>query len=205
MGNTRLDGFHIFFNGPPQVGKTTLGLMLVEASSAEGVEFKKRLVEIILAMTAVTADQWDIWYAEGKEKIRPELFNYSCRGIQQVVAEKMIKPSLGLDFFGKAGVRDTELNKHGTVYLDGGFKEELDSILEVHRHDRVIVIQLSGNGGKSFVATTERGADTRYYLDPKDYPQVSFLSVVNDGQINTVYQIMEMQIERQMDVLRGAI
>lgn len=202
---SRLNGFHIIFNGPPQVGKTTLGSMLVEASGAEAVEFKERLVSVVLALMDVSRSSWDQWYEDDKEKGRPQLLGHSCRGVQQLVAEKMIKPALGSGFFGAVAAADASYHPKGTVYLDGGFDSELNEIARVHPRDRIIVVRVHGNGDKSYESTQDRPKDTRAYLQEADHPQIRFIDIDNSGQVNTVFSILQIEIENAMDVLRGAI
>jgi len=201
----RLDGFHVIFNGPSQVGKTTLGSMLVEASGAEAVEFKERLVSVVLALMNVTRSQWDEWYEDDKDKKRPQLLMRSCRGAQQLVSEKMIKPALGAGFFGSVAASDASYHQKGTVYLDGGFDSELAEVVRAHSADRVIVIRLHGNCGKGYEKKDCRPTDTRHYLQKESHPKVGFIDIDNSGQINTVFRLMEKEIDDRMDIIRGAI
>jgi hypothetical protein len=176
-----LAGKVVVFNGPPRSGKDTLAAFIRGATQAKPMEFKRKLIELALMISGVSSSDWEFWYQEDKEQPRNDLGGHSCRSFLIMVSEEMIKPHMGSDYFGLAAANELEmyLPGHGVVFTDSGFPAELQCVVNVVGAENVIVVQLMRDG-------TDFSGDSRVYLSPRDFPEVTFLSQNNNGPAEEV-------------------
>jgi len=176
-----LAGKVVVFNGPPGSGKDTLGKFIMGATQAKHMEFKRHLIKLALMISGVSSSDWDFWYREDKEQPHNDLGGHSCRSFLIMVSEEMIKPHMGSDYFGLAAATELDmyLPGHGVVFTDSGFSAELQCVVNVAGADNVIVVQLVRDG-------TDFSKDSRTYLSPGDFPEVTFLAQNNNGPAEEV-------------------
>lgn len=163
----------IIFNGPPGVGKDTLGYMLYTFMQEHKLvafmqSFKKPLIDIALAVSGVDRATWVEWYTQ-KEKPRKELGGLSCRQFLIKISEETIKPSFGQNYFGVRAAND--LCEGVNIFTDGGFVPEVEPLIKKVGIQNVIIIQLSRDG-HTFAG------DSRSYINIKGCP--TFKIINND-------------------------
>lgn len=168
-----LSGIHVAFNGPPYSGKDTLAAMLVDATHAQSFEFKARLIEIAIAIAGVSSGQWNAWYQQDKDQPRPELKGHSCRSFINLIAEDMIKPNLGSDFFASSVWRQAIKEGSGCIYTDMGYQVEAAEGLTIASSHSIVVVRLFRDG---YEYSTH--GDTRNYINEKLFKyRIVFLDV----------------------------
>ncbi len=197
-----LAGIHIAFNAPPSAGKDTLVAMLVDATHASAFEFKAQVINLCLALTGLGQGQWEEWYREDKELVRPQLLGHSCRSLQILIAETFIKPNFGQGYFAESVCRESMRAVNGAAYSDLGFNEELAVVANKAPGNSVIVVRVFRDG-YSYEATEKRAKDSRYYINPDDYPDVVFIDVHNEeGKPRESFQLMFDEIRTAVKGLR---
>lgn len=178
----------VVFNGPPRSGKDTLAAFIRGVTKAKPMEFKRKLIELALMISGVSSSDWEFWYQKDKEQPHNDLGGHSCRSFLIMVSEEMIKPHMGSDYFGLAAANELEmyLPGHGVVFTDSGFSAELQCVVNVAGAENVIVVQLQRDG-------TDFSKDSRVYLSPRDFPEVTFLAQNNNGPAEEVAaELMEL-------------
>lgn len=155
----------VILNGPPGSGKDTLADHLVynALQNAEKREFKTKLFEIAATLAGITVEHMvELNNQETKNVPSPELpAGRSPRQWLIFVSEVMVKPHLGLRYFGKAAAKT--LTNPNTVYVfsDGGFDEEVVEVARKVGKENLLVVRLS-RPDKTFAG------DSRRYLDPNN-------------------------------------
>lgn len=140
----------IIFNGPPGTGKDA-ACLLFQSLGYTHLSFKEELFKETFKFFGVSKG----WFMKGyenrsiKEKPVPQLKvngqKLSRRDAMIYVSEKYIKPKYGKDYFG------VQLSKHITsdglfCISDGGFQEELSSIINKFGAEIITIIQLTREG-----------------------------------------------------------
>lgn len=157
----------IFFNGPPSSGKDTFAKLVSNELKRMGylswiIEFKTKLVDIVTLLYSISYVQWYEWYTEeGKNIPRVELDGMSPRETLIYVAETIIKPNLGYDYFGKDAIKriNTKLSSFDVISIsDGGFNEELNTFIKEYGADNVALVRLFRDG-------YDFSFDSRQYLN----------------------------------------
>lgn len=155
----------VILNGPPGVGKDTLGAKLIRYGF-EPVAFKEHLYE-------ATADYYGLplepfvkiaSHRTWKEIPSPLLNGKSPREALIHVSEDIMKPQYGNRVFGEV-VSEVCFNYPYCVITDGGFKEEMQAVEDNHE---LVVIRLHRNG------CTFDG-DSRSYAQPDWFNKESTL------------------------------
>ena len=202
----------ILLNGPPASGKDVIAekiLSIVDREimdlqiQAYHMQFKKRLFDIALSITGINSDVWFERYGNRKLKEEPWdrlPINYTYRDVfdgdlvevrhtQRTwlveVSENIIKPRLGLRFFGDAAAQkiiedqSCDIMKlsgwgHLHVFSDSGFSDEVIPLADIPNTD-IHLIQLYRDGC-SFAG------DSRRYLDDSN-KYATFHDICNDGTI----------------------
>lgn len=142
----------VILNGPPNVGKDTLGFML-EDYGFKKMAFKDQLYIDTAARYGVSETQlieqasdrvtkevpWDQLRHPTSGRIM------SPREALIETSENYIKPLLGKDYFGQAAVRACKA-KHAVlaVFSDGGFPEEIKPLQEAYLNTVIIRLHREG-------------------------------------------------------------
>lgn len=123
----------IIFNGPPRVGKDTLGKMLFEhlVSSGEACwvdKFAKPIKDSVAAMFSLTDAQRE-YYFETPEKDQPQkvFFGRTPRDVLIEFSERYAKLSFGNGIFGKLCLRRNP-GDWIVIITDGGFQAEVNEL-----------------------------------------------------------------------------
>lgn len=155
----------IILNGPPESGKDTLADHLVFSASgirnAEKREFKTKLFEIAASLAGITMNHMVLLNNQETKNIpSPELpGGKSPRQWLIFVSEVVVKPHLGLRYFGQAAAKTLVNTNAVYVFSDGGFDEEAVEIVRKVGKENLLVLRLS-RPDKTFAG------DSRRYLDP---------------------------------------
>ena len=96
-----------------------------------------------------------------KEVPHINLGHMSCREAMIYVSEKIIKPKLGLDFFGKQVANEIDISKNYCI-SDGGFIDELIPVINRIGSDNFVLVQLTRDG-------CDYSSDSRRYFDGNIY------------------------------------
>lgn len=147
----------ILFNGPPGSGKDyavkTLMQRLTEAGFyAVHNQFKDKLIELTCAVYSFPRDEWDRIYdgyddieqgRRNKEVPIERLDGKSMREALIHVSERVIKPAMGKDYFGRSAAANLT---QGAVNLfsDSGFLEETTPVAAAT--DDLLVIRIHADG-----------------------------------------------------------
>jgi hypothetical protein len=83
-----------------------------------------------------------------KNEARPEFFGMSPRAAYITVSERMVKPVLGEDFFGRVLVQRIRQLRHTRVAVvtDSGFASEAEPVVREFGADRVLLLRLHREG-----------------------------------------------------------
>ena len=154
----------IILNGPPGVGKDTIANALDAQHGVMHMRVKDELYRNAYELFLKTMMPRDIRQRglspaefvaactdrELKEKPMKWLNDLSPREALIFTSEKVFKPVLGNDYYGKAAARraDVVLNNNAPgvkniVFSDGGFREEVDAIASCHD---VLLVRLHREG-----------------------------------------------------------
>jgi len=139
----------LILNGPPGSGKDTLAKTLSQLGF-EHREFKTALYAETAKAYKIDTDRFKAMATDRDQKEAPNrLLPYSDgragyrspREAMIHISEEVIKPTQGLDYFGRAAmkacVRDSV---HYAVFSDGGFGPEVAQMQDIYH--KVIILQL---------------------------------------------------------------
>ena len=150
----------IILNGPPNIGKDTLGNNVQQLIGWPRMEFKEALYRETASYYGVDLVTFAM-LASGrttKEVPMPTLGGLSPRQAMIHVSEEVIKPKFGKQFFGAKAyelIQTLDDSTDTVVFSDGGFVEEAEYLVgmgcEVH------IIQLHAEG-------RDFGNDSRNYI-----------------------------------------
>lgn len=138
----------ILLNGPPGSGKdTAAGLLTSSIHGAAHKEFKQALRRLTAEHYGVALEPFAAQCADrvAKETPRADLGGKTPRGALIHVAEEVIKPKHGGDYFGKCAADDCEPGVFN-VFSDCGFPAEIDTMVERFGAANVCVIRLHRDG-----------------------------------------------------------
>lgn len=163
----------VILNGPPGSGKDTLGSILKGVKGANLCSFKKPMLDIALAASGISEEEWTSRYDNRELKEQPwdKLCGMSCRDFFKLISECWVKPSFGKEQFSKLACNQVVAGLN--VFTDGGFKEEFNHILEEFGRRNVLLVRLHRDG-------FDFSEDTREYLYPGNARQVDIYLV--DGE-----------------------
>ena len=126
----------ILINGPPGVGKDTLGAMLEnKIHSSKTVKFAGRLDAIAsIVLPFEVTNNYPLWREEKKDEPLPGTTT-SMRQLLIAISEDLIKPIFGRDYFGARAAEMIEyLYETGACYTfiftDSGFQCEYERLVK---------------------------------------------------------------------------
>jgi hypothetical protein len=163
----------IILNAPPSAGKDEIANYLQFYYEVKKEEMKTPLFTIGAAMLGMTEEGFRERYSERgwKESVHP-FIGISVRQLFINISEKMLKPMLGQQVFGKLAAN--RLSKadvwwQGVVFSDGGFDYELSPLINKFGSDSIYVCRLHREG------CTFEGDSRSYFTDE----QLEALGVTN--------------------------
>jgi Ni2+-binding GTPase involved in maturation of urease and hydrogenase len=179
----------VILNGPPGSGKDTIANGLLKAGVAHAplcfkdelyIQTASRFKLSLSYFIALASDR------ETKEEPCHLLGGMSPREALIDTSERIIKPKKGKDYFGRkvAEVAAQRPPEDVIIISDGGFKEEIEPLLETHH--RVVIIHLHRPG------CTFDG-DSRSYINVGG---AHYDCIVNDGTIDEAVEAAERIIRR---------
>ena len=136
----------ILLNGPPRVGKDSIGRvlhnMLIPAAAV--TKFAKPLVDYMWRMYGIIPE--DI----NKDAPHPRLLGRTPREAMIAYSERFCKPLFGQDFFGHQAVseiqRIAEMRQSLVVFTDSGFVNEAVPVLQRVGKGNVLQVRISRPG-----------------------------------------------------------
>ena len=166
----------VLLNGPAGSGKDTAGRAIAVQMGAKVVKFAEALKLTTHALYGL-----DGAHAAAFEHVKDApcglFFGRSPRQAYIEVSERMVKPVLGDDFFGRVlaqrliGLRDSFIEP--AVATDSGFAGEAAPVVDALGAANVLLVRIHADGrGKDFQG------DSRGYIS---LPGVTTLDVHNDG------------------------
>lgn len=143
-------GLTVILNGPPGVGKDTIGALLAKQGFAQ-MSFKSPMFNIALAASGLGRAAFFERYNDRNLKEVPwdVLGGLSCRQFLIKISEEWIKPLFGKQHFGALAADAAKAySEAGTnvVFTDGGFPEELDFLKHYLGTDHVLLVRLHREG-----------------------------------------------------------
>ena len=148
----------ILFNGPPGSGKDHAADYFKQ-HGFKHLSFKYQLFKETIKYFNVE----EKWFMDGyndrsQKEVQSMLLGHMSRREAMIyVSEKIIKPRMGLDYFGKLVADEIDLNKDYAI-SDGGFIDELIPVVEKVGNDNFVLVQLTRN-------EHDFSSDSRRYFD----------------------------------------
>lgn len=141
----------IILNGPPDSGKDSLARLFMTAVDCVHLEVKDKLFQVALVVSGISHEEWFTRYNNRKLKELPwdRLGGLSQRQFLIKISEEWIKPIFGQDYFGRqAAVAASKFIgfNQSVIFTDGGFPDELNTMLEVLGEDNVLLVRLHREG-----------------------------------------------------------
>ena len=148
----------IVFNGPPGSGKDEACLFF-EKKGFIHLSFKEQLFIETIKYFGVSKEWFMAGYNVRSEKEKPvnELNGMSRRDAMIHVSENIIKPKHGKDYFGAVTAKNLKPYED-YCFSDGGFREEIEPIINTVGAEELCVVQLTRDG-------CDFSSDSRRYLD----------------------------------------
>ncbi len=158
------DSTLIYLNGPPSVGKDTIGLALHHDFHCTIHRFKEQLITLVLEVYNVSRAEFLELY-KNKESSTPLLGGRSPRQALIHMSEEVIKPAFGDAYFGQATARSIDLEdikEGGIVMTDCGFATEVNEVVKAYPDRKHILVRL-GRAGCNFKL------DSRSYIKDNEF------------------------------------
>ena len=164
----------VFLNGPPGCGKDTLGHLLA-GTLLPGVRLRK-LAEPLKNATHALYGVRAVHGAFEATKGEPNavFFGLTPRQAYIDVSERLVKPALGVDFFGRVLARAI-LADHAplTIITDSGFEPEARPIIDAVGAENCLLFRIHRTG-HTFAG------DSRSYIELDD---VETVNLANNGNL----------------------
>lgn len=177
----------IILNCPKQTGKDTIADLFNNRLNFNKMEFKDHLFFLALSVSGISREDWFTRYnTPDKENPWDRLGGLSQREFLIKISEEWIKPVFGKYHFGqKAADKIGEILKNPStsdyfIFSDGGFKEELEPIVNRYGAENILILQWTRN----FVSW---GNDSRTWLKQEDTPAKIIRIDDNDTSIEDHY------------------
>jgi hypothetical protein len=208
----------VIFNGPPGSGKDEAARYF-QARGFKHLSFKHALFRETVREFDVSYKWFMDRYNDRSVKERPEkrLRGMSRREALIYTSEEVIKPRYGKDFFGVQVAKEI-VNENDYCISDGGFVEELLSVINRIGSDNIVLVQLTRDG-------CDYSSDSRRYFDgnlvheytiSKNTPihqnhvldekfQIRMYRIHNNGSISQFHDVLqdiylkETQIKKERD------
>jgi hypothetical protein len=196
----------VIFNAPPRAGKDIAckHMLSLINNSVEGfsvahhLSFKETLIGMTSLVFGMSVERFMLNYDEGcdgfwhKDKLQADLRIgneiFSQRSALIYVSENVAKPVFGDAVFGIA-LADKIASHEGIMFVsDGGFGSELKPVVNEVGVTNVLVVQVYRDG-----CSFEN--DSRNYIDPGTYPEVSFIEVENNGSLDDYFNDIEQVVK----------
>lgn len=145
----------VILNGPPSCGKDTLAKMLaVNGLQVVHLEMKEALFNVAIQSSGLTKEEWFTRYNNRLLKEEPweVLGGLSQRQFLIKISEEWMKPLFGNEVFGQRMAaraceeQDKAEGKATIVFTDGGFKEELDAMVNWIGEKHVLLVRIHRRG-----------------------------------------------------------
>lgn len=205
------------FNGPPGSGKDEACSFLENQYGMKSVSFKSVLFDLTIEHFEVDRNWFMDQYNDRIIKERKEelLGNRSRREALIYVSEELIKPVHGKDFF---GVKLAEKLNTVSNYCvsDGGFREEIEPVINIFEPENVCIIQLYRDGcnydndsrdyvfGSSLIEEYILGGKTRISnLDKSAIVDAKLYQVHNNSSIENFHQTIRTIIRKELSFGTG--
>ena len=131
----------LLLNGPPKCGKDTIA----KESGMPRASFKTELFRILLnaypAFRPCDLTDEDA-YRRLKETPIPMFSGRTLREELIRISEDVIKPAFGKHYFGHALARDLGSTDQSYIVSDGGFKEEVEALIECGYGHKVLIARV---------------------------------------------------------------
>ena len=136
----------VLLNAPPDSGKDDVAAFLWEHYFMNHGECKAQLVRIAVEIAQMGDYEWNMLYNDRSTKEMPchRLFGRSPRQHLIYVAEEVIKPAFGKDYFGK--IIASKLCTGFNVVSDIGFMEEAMPIINKVGQENVTLVRIHREG-----------------------------------------------------------
>jgi hypothetical protein len=203
----------ILFNGPPASGKDCAA-DLFKSKGYKHLSFKYQLFKETFKYFDVQEHWFMNEYDDRTVKERPSahLGGFSRREALIHVSENIIKPKLGLDYFGKKVAEEICIGKD-YVISDGGFSHELFPIINKIGDKNFVLVQLvrdgcdystdsrryfNGNIVREYVISSRTEIDTKYMQDYKF--DVRTHRIHNNGTVADLHNVLDEIYEEEANV-----
>lgn len=181
----------IILNAPAGCGKDTVARTFLDDSNVRIACFKQPMFKIASTILGMDEEEFIKAYEVHGWKDSHKLSGgKTVRDLFISISENTIKPNFGKDYFGEMlglHIKKTEENamqEFCWVITDGGFTEEVEALVEMHK-DRVVIVQMYREGHTSFQG------DSRNWITIAGVPTFTFdTSSGNDPLISTLYGLM---------------
>lgn len=181
-------GTIILLNGPPSAGKdSAASYLLTFLPTAQHLTMKEDLIAITCRFYEIELTLWQVWYTTiGKEIPREELHGKSCRQALIHIAENVIKPIFGTDYFIQQFLKKCTASV--VICSDVGFDIEIEKAAMCFRH--VFVLRIHRE-------TLDFKRDSRSYLqsNARTPQNVIFEDLVNNGDFDNFQKQLQEWLE----------
>ena len=182
----------IILNGPPGSGKDTIADFIAAEFNADHLRFKTKLYAITALINNIKLDTFMRYASDKDTKDSVELARgLTARQLLIETSENVIKPYYGKDYFGN-DVGDSILKSDKSLFVlsDGGFPEELSSMIAAGRLNRsdVVIVKLYRNG-------CNFDKDSRSYFDESLlHSDIKVITFVNNLELYPMYDAIKQLV-----------
>lgn len=193
INNKQMPTVAIILNSPAGSGKDVVAQFLKRHHQCHWMEFKTRLIEITTAVFGVSVIEWEGMYTRENKDTPHWKLKTSKRGEWMsprqaliLISEEVIKPNMGSNYFGLCAANSLKEN-HFNVFSDGGFVDEILSLIDVVGEENIFKIYIDRDGCQ-FDENDSR----------KELPDIMFkesYTIDNNNSLNELYVQVEEVFE----------